>query len=173
MPCTCFVDDVQGPMVKCSSHDCPFGQWFHIQCIGLEALPSTLEDWYCSTECKETKQSEFCKCKKQRDEDGQPVILCALGAECEGGMKFHLDCVNLETVPGWFDTIILFLPPASGINVIESFLSVCLCVHWTYIVYHFNWVQSYVVHHLLCCTRCPVGIFLGKLGENSSYCASY
>eukprot|EP01009_Symbiontida_sp_KSa7_P008379 NODE_5874_length_298_cov_282.345382_g5262_i0.p1 GENE.NODE_5874_length_298_cov_282.345382_g5262_i0~~NODE_5874_length_298_cov_282.345382_g5262_i0.p1 ORF type:complete len:73 (+),score=23.42 NODE_5874_length_298_cov_282.345382_g5262_i0:28-219(+) len=49
---SCFCDrPPPGEMVECSNSDqCPYGQWFHFVCVGVDA-EQTLGTWYCPA-CK-------------------------------------------------------------------------------------------------------------------------
>ena len=70
-------------MVRCSHQDCPLGRWFHTTCMGLTDIPSTTDDWWCSTECQESGASSFCLCKTCKDEE---MVTCASGENCKRGM---------------------------------------------------------------------------------------
>lgn len=40
---------VESPMVGCeNAEDCVYGEWFHISCVGLSAVPGQKIKWYCN-----------------------------------------------------------------------------------------------------------------------------
>ena len=53
-------EDVE--MVRCSNPDCCFGAWFHVTCMNVDMVPAG--DWWCSDECRDTRQSVYCHCKQ-------------------------------------------------------------------------------------------------------------
>lgn len=93
-----FSSDREDSMVRCSNQDCPLGSWFHNECVGInpDDVPGPDEDWWCSTECRETQSSVLCRCKMVKDEEMFP---CS-SPNCNQGMKFHLSCVHLSEAPG-------------------------------------------------------------------------
>ncbi|XP_076101214.1 uncharacterized protein LOC143071009 [Mytilus galloprovincialis] len=48
------VPNADEPMVGCENHQCPSGEWFHLSCVDLDALPSEDEKWFCSQSCRST-----------------------------------------------------------------------------------------------------------------------
>jgi len=73
-----LTDKPDVAMVRCSRVDCPFGTWFHLDCVDVAAVPDITEDWWCSDECRETGQSVLCHCKTVRSGD---TVNC-VNAEC-------------------------------------------------------------------------------------------
>ncbi len=95
-----FLESEETEMVRCSNQDCTLGVWYHLACVGLEASPPELADWYCSDECRETNGSEYCTCKSVKSKEA--VTVCS-NDECDHGKKFHLTCLGLDTCPGKLD----------------------------------------------------------------------
>ena len=75
-------------MVQCCREDkCPHGEWFHINCVGMEEdeVPDGKGDWFCTEHCEAVFQNrlQICKCKsKYNDED---ELLICVNAKCNGG----------------------------------------------------------------------------------------
>ena len=84
-------------MVRCSNQDCPLSVRYHISCVGLKTIPSMADDWWCCQDCADSLVSVFCKCNTIRS---GPTVMCAAGEKCERGLKFHLQCIDLTSVPG-------------------------------------------------------------------------
>jgi len=43
----------ESDMIRCCNSECILGAWFHSECVGIDELPESTVDWYCSTECKD------------------------------------------------------------------------------------------------------------------------
>ena len=100
-----FTDKPDMAMVRCSRADCPLGTWFHVDCMDVTTIPDVTEDWWCSDECRQTRQSVLCYCKTVRSGD---TVTCANG-ECCSGSVFHLQCVNMQSAPGIISKYLLFI----------------------------------------------------------------
>lgn len=59
-----FLDTGDGvDMTQCSNQqNCKNGKWFHNACVDLDESPPG--DWWCSLNCKASKSSVFCTCRK-------------------------------------------------------------------------------------------------------------
>lgn len=95
----CFCGEEKEDFVRCSNYHCALAQWYHTSCIGVST--SYDEDWYCSQECQDSGVSIFCLCKSHQEGE---FIQCGRGAECQKGVKFHVQCLQLAVVPDdqWF-----------------------------------------------------------------------
>ena len=77
-------------MVACSNMLCAHGKWYHYSCVEMEDAP--IGDWWCSAECRRTKNSEFCICQKVDKE--KTLITCAKGEDCNGAKLYHKECID-------------------------------------------------------------------------------
>ena len=50
--CVCKMD-IGGPMIYCENRQCPRGEWFHYECVGLAEETVPEGKYYCSQECKQ------------------------------------------------------------------------------------------------------------------------
>ena len=90
----CSTDKPEEEMIRCSNPDCPVGSWYHVSCVEVTVVPD--DDWWCCDECRDTRRSLFCLCKRVQS---GPVVKCA-NDNCPYGSDFHLKCVNLGQHPG-------------------------------------------------------------------------
>jgi len=51
----CLAGD-SGEMVACDTDSCPFGEWFHLGCVGLRVPPPEDKKWYCF-ECRRKRSA--------------------------------------------------------------------------------------------------------------------
>jgi hypothetical protein len=56
--CVCKTDIEESTMIYCENDNCPNGQWFHLQCVGLECVPDV--DYFC---CSQWEAVEKCGTK--------------------------------------------------------------------------------------------------------------
>ena len=61
--CVCKLE-VGGDMIYCFNKNCQFGQWFHLECIGLSEDDIPEVSWFCSDICRNEKASARGKKKK-------------------------------------------------------------------------------------------------------------
>ena len=82
-------------MVQCSAQSsCPHGEWFHLECKGLQEKDISDEDWWCSPECQ--IYSIFC-CKVNKNT--KQWIGCSSEKNCLKGEWFHIECTGLKKLP--------------------------------------------------------------------------
>lgn len=86
--------DKDTDMVRCCNQDCPFGSWFHIECLQIRKLPGAGDEWYCSDDCQEN--STCCSQDlKQRDESVDSVRNYALALTWSGLLdQCHRDVIR-------------------------------------------------------------------------------
>jgi hypothetical protein len=61
--CVCKLE-AGGDMIYCFNKNCQFGQWFHLECIGLSEDDIPEVSWFCSDICRNEKASARGKKKK-------------------------------------------------------------------------------------------------------------
>ena len=92
---TCYVmfciyfSDAPGKKIRCCNLKCS-RQWFHMKCVNV-LNDSQVDDWYCSTSCKESDSYIYCHCLKKTGMEDR-MIQCELASKCFLFQWYHLPC---------------------------------------------------------------------------------
>lgn len=76
--------------VMCENTLCPYGRWFHAECIDVN--PDEIPDhFYCCETCQASPFQTQCLCNMKSSEQ---LILCTSGSQCLGAKEYHPSCVG-------------------------------------------------------------------------------
>ena len=93
-----FILDLDDTIIQFTNSFCTVRE-FHLSCMGFDDEDEIIKPWYCSDVCKtEAEKYRFCTCKIDRGLDID-MIGCD-NTSCTNGTWFHLDCVNIDKIPG-------------------------------------------------------------------------
>jgi len=65
-------DDDYQPMILSSGEDCHNGEWFHLDCVGLDPHAELSEVFFCSDACR-VGGSKYIFCKRKKGEEAMVI----------------------------------------------------------------------------------------------------